>query len=383
MKKIILITFALSCFFAFISCKEDKKNNPQNQNVENKTAEEKSEDENPWFMAQTDFAPIENVSATSELVETQFAGDYLYPPVNIVDGNFDNTWCEADENGSGIGEALTIEFKEPVSFDEIQIVNGFAYKDYYKKNNRVKSIQLTQVAGKHFQQKEYVLEDDKPDWQSIKFDLPQTAQTIEIKITDIYKGEKYDDTCLDDVRLLYQGKVIPFGNVDRLKEIQEETSRAMLSNDFENQFLSLFKFSEPNGALKYLVLQSDDENYGIVIVADLYDKNVYSIMSDMRNVLFENKMSYNELEEWFEWKSHDYTREDFENSKFTKIAISVDDKPLNVKLGNCSIVKTERVGYVETNVTYLLKIDGNNVYVNGAHYTVVDPSTVFIALSWY
>lgn len=383
MKKIILITFALSCFFAFISCKEDKKNNPQNQNVENKTAEEKSEDENPWFMAQTDFAPIENVSATSELVETQFAGDYLYPPVNIVDGNLDNTWCEADKNGSGIGEALTIELKEPVSFDEIQIVNGFAYKDYYKKNNRVKSIQLTQVAGKHFQQKEYVLEDDKPDWQSIKFDLPQTAQTIEIKITDIYKGEKYDDTCLDDVRLLYQGKVIPFGNVDRLKEIQEETSRAMLSNDFENQFLSLFKFSEPNGALKYLVLQSDDENYGIVIVADLYDKNVYSIMSDMRNVLFENKMSYNELEEWFEWKSHDYTREDFENSKFTKIAIGVDDKPLNVKLGNCSIVKTERVGYVETNVAYLLKIDGNNVYVNGAHYTVVDPSTVFIALSRY
>lgn len=383
MKKIILITFALSCFFAFISCKEDKKNNPQNQNVENKTAEEKSEDENPWFMAQTDFAPIENVSATSELVETQFAGDYLYPPVNIVDGNFDNTWCEADENGSGIGEALTIEFKEPVSFDEIQIVNGFASKDYYKKNNRVKSIQLTQVAGKHFQQKEYVLEDDKPDWQSIKFDLPQTAQTIEIKITDIYKGEKYDDTCLDDVRLLYQGKVIPFGNVDRLKEIQEETSRAMLSNDFENQFLSLFKFSEPNGAVKYLVLQSDDEKYGIVIEADLYDKNVYSIMSDMRNVWFENKMSYNELEEWFEWKSHDYTREDFENSKFTKIAIGVDDKPLNVKLGNCSIVKTERVGYVETNVTYLLKIDGNNVYVNGAHYTVVDPSTVFIALSRY
>lgn len=383
MKKIILITFALSCFFAFISCKEDKKNNPQNQNVENKTAEEKSEDENPWFMAQTDFAPIENVSATSELVETQFAGDYLYPPVNIVDGNLDNTWCEADKNGGGIGEALTIELKEPVSFDEIQIVNGFAYKDYYKKNNRVKSIQLTQVAGKHFQQKEYVLEDDRPDWQSIKFDLPQTAQTIEIKITDIYKGEKYDDTCLDDVRLLYQGKVIPFGNVDRLKEIQEETSRAMLSNDFENQFLSLFKFSEPNGAVKYLVLQSDDENYGIVIVADLYDKNVYSIMSDMRNVWFENKMSYNELEEWFEWKSHDYTREDFENSKFTKIAIGVDDKPLNVKLGNCSIVKTGRVGYVETNVAYLLKIDGNNVYVNGAHYTVVDPSTVFIALSRY
>ena len=90
-----------------------------------------------WFLAQSDKAPVESVVSTSELVEGQYAGKYLYPPINILDGNFDTTWCEADEGGSGIGESITIEFSEAVSFDEIQIVNGFSSgNDYYHKKNR-------------------------------------------------------------------------------------------------------------------------------------------------------------------------------------------------------------------------------------------------------
>lgn len=41
-----------------------------------------------WFMAQTDHAEIQSVTATSELVEAQFQGKYLYPPINILDGDF-------------------------------------------------------------------------------------------------------------------------------------------------------------------------------------------------------------------------------------------------------------------------------------------------------
>ena len=149
-----------------------------------------------WFMAQTKQATVKSVIATSELVEAQFDGKYLYPPINILDGDFQTTWCEAEEDGPGIGESITVEFAEAVSFDEIQIVNGFATKDYYLKNNRVKKLLLTQVAGQHFQQKEYTLRDKKDGWQSISFDLPQTAQTITLKILDIYSGSKYDDTCL-------------------------------------------------------------------------------------------------------------------------------------------------------------------------------------------
>ncbi|MDC7224888.1 MAG: nicotine adenine dinucleotide glycohydrolase, partial [Spirochaetales bacterium] len=85
-----------------------------------------------WFEAQSDRASVKSIVSTSELVEGQYAGKYIYPPVNLLDGNFDTTWCEAEEGGSGLGESITLELEEPISFDEIQLVNGFASgNDYY------------------------------------------------------------------------------------------------------------------------------------------------------------------------------------------------------------------------------------------------------------
>ncbi len=61
-----------------------------------------------WFMVQTEKADVKSVVATSELVEAQFDGKYLYPPINILDGDFNSTWCEADKNGSGNHRLLCI-----------------------------------------------------------------------------------------------------------------------------------------------------------------------------------------------------------------------------------------------------------------------------------
>ena len=79
---------------------------------------------------------------------------------------------------------------------------------------------------------------------------------------DIYKGNKYDDTCLDDIRFLYKGKVIPFVGVENIAKIQEENSKDMLSSsskDFEATFVSLFKQSkDPKDGNKYLVLKGQN-----------------------------------------------------------------------------------------------------------------------------
>jgi hypothetical protein len=359
-------------------------------------------------MAQTDYAPVKSVVATSELVEAQFEGRYLYPPINILDGDFDSTWCEADENGSGIGESLTVEFAEPVSFDEIQIVNGFASKDYYEKNNRVKSITLTQTATKmevkdwdseksqynvetknHFQQKVYFLEDGIPDWQPIKFELPQTAQTITIKINDIYKGEKYDDTCLDDIRLLYKGKVIPFTNITELKSLQEENSKQMLSEksdeSFRKQFRDLFRGSDviylvgddPNDFKTILDYGKDEDgndeylfrpgSSDLVEVGDsqsaLYAEIEKSQYADMY-LNKEEKKFFKDFEEFpktkyalLGWKWSSYTR-----TKYT--------------LGNHRILKTESIAYVETTTAIIAKIEGNTIYLNGTKYKVLSGKDV-------
>ena len=187
-----------------------------------------------WFMGKTDKAALVSVSSTAELVETQFGGNYLYPPAYVLDGKGDTTWCPG---GRGIDQALTIGFAEAISFDEIQIVNGFAgANDLYLKNNRVKTILITQVAGKHFQNQDYPLSDKQPTWQSIKFRLDQTAQTVTFTIKDIYPGYKYDDTCLSDIRFLYKGQAIPYSGADKLIKLQTIQSKAMLGATTEKDF---------------------------------------------------------------------------------------------------------------------------------------------------
>ena len=349
-----------------------------------------------WFMAQTKSASVKSVVATSELVEAQFSGKYLYPPINILDGNFDSTWCEADDKGPGIGESITIEFSEPVSFDEIQIVNGFASKDYYKKNNRVKSIVLTQVAKKHFQQKEYILKDDVPDWQSIKFDLDQTAQTITIKITGVYKGSKYDDTCLDDIRLLYKGKVIPFKGVEELKKIQEENSKQMLKSsaaDFKKQFFALFYGNN------HLYLQSQKDSSVIVVCKN--ENNIICVEKMGFLVKFGSKKSIiDTLRTHESWDYNYYVWDDkgddgpqlqgfdYDEAKAAKPDYLLmgarweDWNEPSYSLGNFRILKTEIISYVKTTTAIIIKIEGNTVYWNGEPYTVLTEKQVYDVRYW-
>lgn len=349
-----------------------------------------------WFKAQTKKAPIKSITATSELIEAQFEGKYIYPPVNIVDGNFDNTWCEAEKNGPGIGESITIELTEPVSFDEIQIVNGFVSgKDYYTKNNRVKEIQITQVAKKHFQQKTYTLEDNKPDWQSIKFEQMQTAQTLTFKIVSVYKGTKYDDTCIDDVRLLYKGKVIPFENVAEIAKLQEENSKEMLNSsaaDFENDFISLFDYyglTQADDKNKYLVLQADNKKDVIIFTkgnSGNYISNIeYTTLFDKKssNIMDVQKAPNNS---WAYTNTRDKDVAAYKTATQKKIAPVVYKyswyESYGYELKNCRIITNKTVSYVTTTTSTTVKLDGKNIYLNGVHYTIMDPSEVLVIRYW-
>jgi len=393
MKKNFLIIIFLLSFSTYIFAAPKKG---MVESLKEKTA--------VWFMAQTEKAEVKSVAATSELVEAQFDGKYLYPPINILDGDFSTTWCEADQNGSGIGESITVEFREPVSFDEIQLVNGFASKEYYKKNNRVKSILLTQVAGRHFQQKEYTLLDDRPSWQPIKFQLPQTAQTITIKITDVYKGTKYDDTCLDDIRLLYKGKVIPFTGVAELKKVQEENSKLMLKSnkaDFEKQFFALFY----GGNRMYLKSQID--NSAIVIIRNGSSSTHIDNIQDAGGVFIKNGSKSEIIRQiknteyaysvydggekndfYLQASNDDYSKwfgeeldnaKDYGKSDAPYILIGWDSYGWRKRwsVGNFRITETQFVDYVETKTVTIIKIDGNTIYWNGVPYTVLTEKQVY------
>ncbi len=372
---ILLVSFFLSCKAKNAESGAVSVSEPVPSDVI--TAGESAGSDDKWFMAQTEKAEIASVVATSELVEAQFEGRYLYPPINILDGDFENTWCEAEENGPGIGESVTVEFAEPVSFDEIQIVNGFVsakFPSLYKDNNRIKKIQLTQVAREHFQQKEYTLNDNKPGWQSINFELPQTAQTLTFKITDVYAGAKYDDTCLDDIRLLWQGKVIPFKNVANLKKVQEENSKMMLkktAGEFAKDFSALFEGKNS------IYLLGENPNKSMVIYAEPSDNGIR--INHMQPVTILRSPSKQEFLKRTEGLISDSKRNKYnpDNSEYCVFGDRYGWMEYEYyELGNYRIKKTSRVGYVETTTAFIIKLDGKNIFINGVPYTVLDTNQV-------
>ena len=291
-----------------------------------------------------------------------------------MDGDFSTVWCEAQKDGPGIGESITIEFSEAVSFDEIQIVNGFAHKDYYAKNNRVKTLTLTQTAGKHFQQKDYTLLDEKPDWQSIPFALTQTAQTLTFKIASVYKGAKYDDTCIGDIRLLYKGKVLPFENVEPLKAAQEENSKLMLKNsekDFKKEFYALF------GGEYYLYLRNE-KGGGFLVYEDprlgFYMEDCVFVKAMSKNDIFNKYFKYG-IPPNIEMRLKDYKHENYDYI-IPRISRRSYWDETRFKLSNYRILKYETIQYVETVTAMLVKLDGKTVYLNGVKYTVLNSKRV-------
>lgn len=344
-----------------------------------------------WFEAGKEEAVISSVTATSELVEGQYDGKYLYPPVNILDNDFNTTWCESDPDGAGIGESITVSFKEAVSFDELQIVNGFASgSDYYGKNNRVKGIKITQTAGNHFQQKEYTLKDGIPGWQSIRFDLLQTAQTITLKITDVYRGSKYNDTCLCDIRILYKGKVIPFKNVERIKKVQEEASRFALKNseqDFRKQLYGLFQ--KYNADELYFLGSDPEDSLRISINGKTADKFSVSSMARVSFLKAGPKDTVkNEIQKIFKENSFDDTyyswdsfSSDYDQSKYDWVCLECfrmywPKRYTEYSLGNWRILTSSQIDYVDVTTVTLVKIDGATVFIDGVPYTVPDPARV-------
>ena len=372
MKKLLKLAGIAMILVGLTSCGEDDKKPSEKKTqvkavTQDASADSVEEDTGAWFMAQTEKAPVMSVSASSELVETKFAGKFLYSPANILDGDFNNTWCESVD-GDGIGETITVEFSEPVSFDEIQLVNGFAAKDSWEINNRIKVLEISQVAGEHIQCKEYTLEDGIKDWQSIKFEHAQTAQTIKFKIVDVYKGTQYEDTCLDDVRLLYRGKVIPFVGVEKIKQIQEEISRNMLNSDFDVKFKSLFKPAYNPEGQKCLILKAEDGS-GTYITASGEGSSFK--VTGMYDCVVLSDCSVNKVSSYIDDKNTAEQISQEASALGTLVFVRDDFASKSYELGNCKIYVKARVSYVDTVTSRLIRLDGDNVIINGVNHVVI------------
>lgn len=106
----------------------------------------------------------------------------------------DTPWVEGVK-GDGIGEGFTFT-RDSRPFQYLLIMNGYISYDkpyLYKYNNRVKKLKLTGLKNGKTQLVDIL---DTPHPQTIDLSFLEEGEDVRIEIADVYKGTKYDDTCL-------------------------------------------------------------------------------------------------------------------------------------------------------------------------------------------
>lgn len=140
------------------------------------------------------------VISSYEASSTLTAEGYDYSVNQLYDQNYSTCWTEGVE-GDGIGQTVTVNFESRVKINTLNIVNGYNKTyDLYQKNNRVKKVTLIFDDGS---EETVELKDSFNISQSISFTEKQT-KTVKVRIDEVYKGTKYEDTCLTEMTLTYK-----------------------------------------------------------------------------------------------------------------------------------------------------------------------------------
>lgn len=147
---------------------------------------------------------VKSISASSSLKEKQYGQDIVYAPINLFRAfevgcrchpywwnNAHIPWVEGAK-GNGINETISIEFNNPVY--GFSILNGYAdvqNMKLFKENSRVKKLKVEDLTNKL----EYTMAfEDKVYFNYLELSKP--SKSIKLTILDVYKGTKYQDTCI-------------------------------------------------------------------------------------------------------------------------------------------------------------------------------------------
>lgn len=131
----------------------------------------------------------------TSVLDPQFGN--RYGAVNLTDGSLKTAWVEG-RKGDGIGELLSIEFEKPVALSEVALINGYSKsQDIFAKNNRVEDITIVTSTGIS----QTLRLADLTDWQDLGLRSDQPVKWITLKISSVYRGSKYRDTAISELRL--------------------------------------------------------------------------------------------------------------------------------------------------------------------------------------
>jgi hypothetical protein len=155
------------------------------------------------------------VTASSILRDSFNRFEQNYLPVYVADDAPDTAWVEGVK-GQGVGESLTWVGPplQKAKALKIFIRNGLqASKKLFDANGRAKKIRLETVApnpdGAGFHPAGTPLELELKSvegWQEIDLPLDGAFSALKLTLLSTYKGTRYEDTCISDLRVYVNGE---------------------------------------------------------------------------------------------------------------------------------------------------------------------------------
>jgi len=127
----------------------------------------------------------------------QSNGTEKNPPSYAMDGRLNSSWVEGSGK-DGIGESITINYKNDIDFRTIAIYNGFGDPKRWSQNNRIKRLRLSTDTGLE----ETINLKDTLSAQKIQLKSGINAKSITLTILEVYKGKSAKSTSIAEVKLL-------------------------------------------------------------------------------------------------------------------------------------------------------------------------------------
>ncbi|MBS6041969.1 MAG: hypothetical protein KIA08_04690 [Clostridium baratii] len=171
---------------------EEKTNSISKDDSSNSKETEKSKKNNEDTLDRT--LPIYKVYASSVLEDGTGVD---YSPYNLIDRKSNTIWAEGAE-GPGIEQFIRIDFNKDKVVKKLYIINGSAKSErLYYANNRVRLLRLDFGDGEI---KDFELQDGVMGEQEIDLGKGIKTPYVGMTIYDVYYGNKYDDTCISEIR---------------------------------------------------------------------------------------------------------------------------------------------------------------------------------------
>ncbi len=131
------------------------------------------------------------------------------------------TWYSPNPNRNGQGAWIELTFTNEIPMEGFEIWGGSHNEDYpkygniYKLNNRVKKgiCEFSDGTSIQFELK------DVDAWQWVKFDKTINTKSIRLRISEVYKGEKWDDLCIAEFLALTSDESLAYYGGEMAKPV--------------------------------------------------------------------------------------------------------------------------------------------------------------------